>query len=176
MRKLTGMGVLLVALVTVAPHAGDGRIQIWEPTTITQSGHYVVTRDITTSGQSVILIQPPATRVTLDLNGFTLTTDSSMTVISAGNAINDAHTIRNGTIVGGFNGISSTADRLTIERVTIIGPANHGMLISGSGLSIITGCRVSKAVGIGILCNRCMYVCMYACMYVCIFLPDTVYI
>jgi hypothetical protein len=53
--------------------AADGAIPIWEPTTITESGSYIVTRDIgcpAPSGPTAITIEADA--VNIDLNGFTL--------------------------------------------------------------------------------------------------------
>ena len=50
-----------------AEQAGEGRIPIYEPTVISAPGHYVVTRDIWTTGGSVLDIQSGAvTQVWID--------------------------------------------------------------------------------------------------------------
>jgi len=68
------MLVGLLVLVTLPALAGEGRIPIWQPITITQSGSYVVTRDIganpTSNPPRAITIQ--ADDVDINLNGFAL--------------------------------------------------------------------------------------------------------
>jgi hypothetical protein len=62
----------VVCLLTAMPvFAADGAIPIWEPTTITQPGKYVLTRNII-NADSVIIIE--SNDVALDLNGFTVET------------------------------------------------------------------------------------------------------
>lgn len=83
---LAATALLAVALVAVAPaRAGDGRIPLWQPTTIDQSGNYVVTRDIVADGV-VFEILPSATAVRIDLNGFTLTSTTTDPVVRAADA------------------------------------------------------------------------------------------
>ncbi len=66
------------ALLAATPgpeiRADNGRIPVWQQTTINAPGNYVLTRDITSPGIA-ILIQ--ATDVSLDLNGHTVTSTGS---------------------------------------------------------------------------------------------------
>ncbi|MCP3979501.1 MAG: right-handed parallel beta-helix repeat-containing protein [bacterium] len=96
--------VLLAALLLLplAPaHSEEGRIPIFEPTTLTASGKYVVTRDIVPGGpqpEAIIVAGTGSELVEIDLNGFTLTSQLSAgaNAISAGGV--RKLTIRNGTI------------------------------------------------------------------------------
>src|SRR5262245_66107010 len=101
--------VLLVFLAAASPsiRADEGRIPIFQPTTITSTGSYVVTRDITVASGNVITIQ--ASYVTLDLNGKTLTIQSTVpedTVIGIGPGASNLR-VRNGRAVGGWRGVAS---------------------------------------------------------------------
>jgi len=80
-----------VYLLTALPLiAGDGAIPIWEPTTITEPGSYIVTRDISNGGN---VIEISANNVDLDLGGFTL--DGGVGVVAWDVS---AITVRNGKI------------------------------------------------------------------------------
>jgi hypothetical protein len=60
--------------------AGDGKTPIWEATTLSSPGNYIVTRDIVTAAGPVLNILME--NVTVDLNGFTLrTADPSAAVV-----------------------------------------------------------------------------------------------
>ena len=84
----------LTATLTTPVRAEEGRIPIWEPTTITQSGRYIVTRDIgdVPSAAPPRAITISANFVDIDLNGFTLRT---------GEAVILAQDVRNITIHNG---------------------------------------------------------------------------
>ena len=53
-------------------YASEGKIPLWEPTTIMAPGNYIVTRDISTAAGPALDILTE--NVTVDLNGFTLRT------------------------------------------------------------------------------------------------------
>lgn len=116
--------------------SGDGRIPIPGGTTgvnISQPGSYVLTGNITNSGTCISI---SAADVTLDLNGFTLT----CTTASAGTPlfINSTGrvTVRNGTVVGGLNGIQSGASfptDMVIEDVIVRNPKQRGIYLAVGG-------------------------------------------
>jgi len=97
MKRRRTLGGLLV-LVTLPAFAGEGRIPIWQPITITQSGSYVVTRDIGSVPASVTprAITIAADDVDINLNGFALRLGEPVILAHGVNRI----TIRNGEIVG----------------------------------------------------------------------------
>jgi len=108
---------------------------IFEPTTITQPGFYLVTQDISAPSNFIIKIQ--AHNVTIDLNGFTLSVPQS----PGGNNIIDVApgftniTIKNGTITGGTIGIrheSTGPDRIRIqiENVTVQNYGYRGIAVN----------------------------------------------
>jgi len=98
--------VLMVAGTLVV--AGDGKIPIWEATTITASGHYIVTRDITTAAGSALNIQ--GRDVTVDLNGFTVATaDANAAVINHAPVVGTGrfYLLGGGKLKGGSYGLKS---------------------------------------------------------------------
>lgn len=125
--------------------AGDGRIEISQssiPLTITNSGSYLLTENVTgSSGSNAITIA--ASDVSLDLNGFALNgvAGSLSGVAVSGGRINVA--IQNGTIRNwGQHGVSagaasnSAVRKLKVSRNTLDG------IILGSG-SMVHECLVS---------------------------------
>ena len=87
--------LFVVCLLTALPVlAGDGAIPIWEPMTITEPGHYVVTRNITAPDAIMTILG--IADVHIDLNGFTLESTSSGNAVYAIGA--SELTVRNGTI------------------------------------------------------------------------------
>jgi len=130
--------VVLTVLTLLAPLgvlADEGRVPIYAPTTITQSGTYIVTRDFcfgqfATSPCSAIGtgIDINANDVVVDLNGHTLSMQGSnaIGVKVTTSAATRGIVIKNGRIVGdgspNSNGIVSTVTnpvRLRIEDVTV---------------------------------------------------------
>jgi hypothetical protein len=137
--------VCLLAVLTLLPPLGvladEGRIPIYAPTTITQAGSYIVTRDFCFGISAV----PPclavgtgidisANDVTLDLNGHTLSMQgaSANAIRVTTSAATRGIVIRNGRIFGdgGSNSIgilSSVTNpvRLRIEDVTVRGAGGN---------------------------------------------------
>lgn len=74
--------------------AGDGRIPLYEPTTITESGHYIVTNDFEAASGPALRIE--ALDVTIDLNGYVVRGD----VVTAPTPGEHHLWLRNGRIVG----------------------------------------------------------------------------
>ncbi|MDQ2867314.1 MAG: right-handed parallel beta-helix repeat-containing protein [Verrucomicrobiota bacterium] len=142
------------------------------PYNITQPGHYFLTGNIgVTSGDAIDI---NANGVTLDLNGFTL---SSMENSPAGTAIAPNGldiSIRNGHIRGavtgdgttysgnGFRyGIYSTSDQLgvDVDGVTVSGCLRYGIFIQGT----VQSCAVTEVGGQGIMANVVRGCTAYLC-------------
>jgi parallel beta helix pectate lyase-like protein len=135
---------LILALASTGLLGDEGRIPIFQPTTITQPGHYVLTRDVSSSSVPVLQIQ--ASNVTLDLNGRTVSSSAT----SGTGTINIADgsmdvTILNGRVTGGPSGIryfsSAVPTRLRIEGIDLR-PAVHGIEIYGAAFVDVIKCRV----------------------------------
>jgi parallel beta-helix repeat protein len=137
MRRIC-VGLFLVFVVSglAAPAlAGEGRIPIWQPVSITpgMEGKYVLTRDVSAvggSGLPAIDIQPGTVAVDIDLNGFTLYGVDTDVILAVGV---DSLTIRNGTIMFGLgDGISVLdARKVVIEDVKIEFVHGYGIHLTG---------------------------------------------
>jgi hypothetical protein len=126
-------GVLLCALSgAVSIRADESRIPIFRVTKISQSGHYILTQNVTGSVGPTISISAPNGDVTLDLNGFTVSHSGASSVIAVTSA---SHVkIRNGFITGGLHSVSSSVAGLTLslERITAINPTSAGVEVSNA--------------------------------------------
>lgn len=151
---------LTCALSAGLMHASEGRRLIAEPTTISEPGAYVVTRDLAVSSGNVINVQ--ASPVTLDLNGKGLSiSGTSGTVISfdtsAATGPQPCLLVANGRLSGGLSGVRTVGDgdaAVTLRGLEIDGTSEdaialragkvdlRGNRISGPG---IDGIDVSKA-------------------------------
>jgi len=139
-------------LVPGAAWADEARIPIFQPTTITQPGHYIVTRNISTFG-TVVRIQ--ASNVTLDLNEHLLTSSASTSnQIEIADGFTDV-VIRNGRLSGNGigNGVTYTSTtnriRLTIDRLTISN-TGIGIFIQDVESIRVTSCLIRNVVSDGI--------------------------
>lgn len=141
--------------------ASGGAVPIYQvPVTIDQPGSYYLSRDLSGAGGAA-LITIAASRVTLDLAGHTLErTDSSGDVIGWSGQPGQI-TIRNGTVIGGYHGVSignyaGTSFDVRIEGLTVQGAAGDGIHVeSGYEVAVpthvvIAGNMVSDAAGRGI--------------------------
>jgi hypothetical protein len=126
---------LFVVSVLAAPAlAGEGRIPIWQPVSITpgMEGKYVLTRDVAAvggSGLPAIDIQPGTVAVDIDLNGFTVYGADTHAIQAVGV---DSLTIRNGTIMfGQGDGIGvDDCRKAVIEDVKIEFVAGFGIRLT----------------------------------------------
>lgn len=138
-------------LVVGEGHAADGRTPVWEPTTITTSGHYVLTRDISGPGTVVSIVAP---RVTLDLNGFGLDnsgTSSPVLVLTSG--ARDL-VVRNGRIRGGSSCIDSTgasALRIVIEDLDCTDPQSTAINLPSVETFQVRRARIAHGFGFGLI-------------------------
>jgi hypothetical protein len=134
--------------------------------TITTSGSYYLTGNITVSTGSAIVIAASVNDVTLDLNGFTIA--STLTGSSSGSGVdmvdsNNRITIRNGNITSGTTvtnagvvtpagfafGIFGYAKHVLVSQVHVNGVAYVGISIDQQG--IISDCTTANCGGYGII-------------------------
>jgi hypothetical protein len=152
MKRLIFACLAATALRADLCRADEARIPIFQPaTTITQPGHYILTRDIATTSGAVVRIQ--ADNVTVDLNGRTISGGTVNSLIVIADGFKDI-AIRNGRLSGGAVGIiytsSSVGTRLRVENVEIAG-AETGIYVSGAELVSVLSCRiVAGGQGMGI--------------------------
>lgn len=130
--------ILLTALTLTAlpARASEGRIPVWEPTVITQPGHYVLTRDLTVPA-GVIPIQIRTGGVTVDLNGHVLESAGiTEPVILISGADTGVTVVHNGEIRGGLHGIHALSGglqrRLFCRDLRISHPFSHGILVEST--------------------------------------------
>ena len=142
--KNTLMCALALALAGIAgARADEGRIPIFGPATITQSGHFILTRDIAAPGASDgITIQ--ADNVTLDLGGHLVTasTGVGITIVDGFHDI----TVRNGRLTGGVHAVAYSSTtvgvRLELKSLEISNTTNQSIFIDGAEYVEIRSCRV----------------------------------
>ncbi len=154
--RLTAVaGLALAALVTTTPvaHADHGNSSVW---TINRAGSYKLYRNYTVpSGDAVVIT---ASNVTLDLNGFSISTHARGTgrglVVQGAQGVD----IRNGN-VSGFNANVAITDstNVAVSHVQVVGdglapnngPTEIGMLVINSRSCAIEHNTISS-VNLGI--------------------------
>ena len=151
MRKTASIGLFLMTLASAPLYGGEGRIPIWEGTTITEPGYYILTRDISfLGGGSGILID--ADDVVLDLNGFTI----SNNVQSAGYAVRIAAgrinvTVRNGRLSDAERGVSHNSNtgraRVYLESLEITDMSGFGIYLAYVDYAEVRGCLLDTTRG-----------------------------
>src|SRR2546425_7019427 len=134
MRKIFAMALLGAAAAGTELVADEGRIPIFAPTTITRSGHYVLTRDISVSGGDVITVH--ANGVGLDLVGHTISSASTASaLVQVDPGVTDV-SIRNGRLSGGAYGVlygsGSPRTRIRVEALDVYNPTSTGIFINGA--------------------------------------------
>jgi len=155
--------LLIIAAIVTSPLLADGgRIPLYEPTTITVPGNYVLTRDLMAAAGPVLNIQ--VENVTVDLNGFTIqgADPSQPTVLFSPPPPKTTHSdhhfrLFGGTILGGLHGVHATSAerRNVILRDLYIGGAadsavrmDHVGALEARGIII-----VNSRVGFDLLCQ-----------------------
>lgn len=143
-RILGGVAGLVLCVLTHI-HADEGRKPIYQPISITQSGTYVLTRDISISTDTNI-IDIAASNVTIDLNGRALTSSSNTaSIINIGNGAYNNITIKNGYLNGGGRGLysnTSTRIRIFLENLTVRDTAMWAITIQNIRYVEISGCKI----------------------------------
>jgi hypothetical protein len=114
--------------------AAEGRTFIpggTTPVTIGQPGVYVLTGNITTTGIAMN-ISTSSGPVTIDLNGFTISSSNSgLPTVNVSSA--PQLRIRNGVIGGGSTSLAlSITPGAIIEDITIVGPRVNGVTMNGN--------------------------------------------
>jgi len=152
--RLTAVaGLALAALVTTAPLAHAGHGSVW---TINRSGSYKLYRNYTVPGGDAIVIT--ASNVSLDLNGFSISTHARGTgrglVVQGAKGVD----IKNGN-VSGFNANIALTDatNVTVSHVQVVGdglapvngPTEIGVLLIDSRACAIEHNTISS-VNLGI--------------------------
>src|SRR5262245_27053413 len=147
--------VLLVFLAAASPsiRADEGRIPIFQPTTITSSGSYVLTRDITVASGNVITIQ--ASDVTLDLNGKTLQNTSASNVLIAIDTGASTVRVKNGKLLGGSTGIANIAGAgpilLDVEKFALLNQGSDAISLGIAGEVSISDCSFRNVGNNGVV-------------------------
>lgn len=129
-----------IALLASGLRADEGRIPIYKPTTITQPGHYILTRDVTAAtGPALDVNVGTVGHIGIDLNGHIISTlDSSAPVIEINllPAVQAAIRVSNGSIAGGLHGVSlldaDWNEQLVLRDLSISGSASHGVFVNGA--------------------------------------------
>ncbi len=143
---LAALALLAAALQTMPAVAAD---KINQCKTITQSGSYVVTKNLNANGDCIVV---KADFVTIDLDGFLIEgngTGGGITDLGAFS--NVGVTVRNGTVSNFFNGISLASSTGMVERITSAGNTNVGIVLV-SGIvrdSIATGNVNNSGISVG---------------------------
>src|SRR6059036_1071883 len=160
MRRLFIVCLGFAGLVGSWGWADEGRIPIFQPTTITQPGHYIVTRNISAPGTVVRIATDD---VVLDLNGHSLTSlsgcagDVPYVIFIDGLAGARDVVIRNGHLVNGCNGIRAVSgaprSRIRIEEVEIEGSGDYSLMIIGPETLDIIRCYLHDATAGGMFVN-----------------------
>ena len=152
-RMLSRAGLALVSCLVVLPaFGGEGRIPIWEPTTITESGKYVVTRNIRANVDPIILVTGAETDVDIDLNGFTLDSGGGDAILAFGPV--NSLVVHNGTVIGGNFGTIDAAlvNKVVVEDVQVFNEEQCGILLDSVGSFVIRRNIISGGIcGIGVV-------------------------
>jgi hypothetical protein len=147
-RNILAAAVLRLIIAIHVARADEGRIPIFEPTTITASGSYVVTNDFSAGSGTAIVVS--GADVTLDLGGHTVTGNIHI----GGLLVGESRTwVRNGRIVGGFaNGSTNVALRVPTEwtalRLSNISGVGGGVGFFASTSLVIEDSRIDGDVSI----------------------------
>lgn len=132
MKLASILGAVMIAAVSTAARADEGRIPIYRATTVAEAGSYFLSRDV---ASSVDAVQIAVSGVTLDLGGHVIDMTGPGTAVVVSAAVSNV-TIRNGTLRGGTHGIvfasGGSRARVTIENVRILGPSGYGVYVSGA--------------------------------------------
>jgi Right handed beta helix region len=145
MKLLRALPLLFAATALDAQAAVAGKTPIHNQTTITQSGSYIVTRNITATSGPVITIL--ADGVELDLNGFTLTqlAPGDPVILMSGTACSGGKgcETKKGTTSGGSESIRDDAGPsrdMTVRQVRTSSSSSSAIRIGNAGKILIEDC------------------------------------
>lgn len=141
-RILVFLFVAVVAFLTAAgiADAAEGKIPIFEPTTVTRSGSYVLTNDISAPSGTAIYVQ--SDDVSIDLNGFTVesTSGEAAVEIDPGRkriAITNGIITSQGDGIYHYGGFSHTV--VTLKGLTIEAGGDNAIYIYGTDSINVSG-------------------------------------
>lgn len=157
MQKQCWLAVWLL-IGCAAAYAGDGRLEISQtvvPYTITNSGSYVFTENITLGTTNTDAITVAGNDVTIDLNGFALIGpgDNSGHGIYQSSSYSDL-AVRNGIVKmwrkSGKGGVYAVGERSRVENITVVSNY-YGIYTSGRGyIKACVACRnLNKGISVG---------------------------
>jgi hypothetical protein len=145
-RSAAGFAVILALICETAPAQGAGPTAISAcPYTVTAAGNYVVTRDLTASGDCINIISG---QVTIDLQGHSITGNGTKGVGILGGA--DHIVVTNGKIQKFYDGIYFVDSFHVISQMTVERNVEYGIHLD-SYYSTVTDTVVSENGSIGIL-------------------------
>ncbi len=140
---ITLTGILALALMSITSEAAAAPTRINTCTTISNSGSYILSRNINGTAALTDCVVIDAPYVTLNLNGFAIGgpgvigggSPADGIFVSAGNT---NVTIRNGSLTGWINGIvfDIDTDGAAVEGIRSHENVNSGMQVLGSGALI----------------------------------------
>src|SRR5262245_33302559 len=129
--------------------ANEGRIPISQPTTISQPGHYVLTRDLSVTAGTGITIH--SDNVVLNLNGGSISSTSSDAIVKIDDGFKDV-TVSNGRLNGngvafaGVSYISTTSPtRIKLDSLEIV-EVGFGVNVQDAEYVEVLSCRISDAL------------------------------
>ena len=115
---------------------------------ISEPGIYILTEALTIDAPIGILVQ--TNDVTLDLNGFTITSlfDQILPLVIEES---DTVLIKNGTFVGGQGIFVNASQGVTLDSIAVTYPTQNGIQMSGVLAALINNCVVRNGAQAGIL-------------------------
>lgn len=142
------IAAIALVVVPICAFAIDGQVLINQstvtaaggfPYTITQSGSYKLSRNLTVSAPGVDAIDITADNVTLDLNGFTISGPGNLAVLSDGIFSQNFNiTLKNGTVTGFQNGVTVRGGGVVSDL-----SATHNATGISVGLAVVLRCNAS---------------------------------
>lgn len=152
MRRL-GIPALVVLAASITGTPGDeGRVPISQPTTITKSGSYLLTRDISVASGNLITIQ--ASDVTLDLNGKALQIVATSDVLIALGSGASRLRVKNGRLIGGASGVATIAGAgpisLEASGLVLLNQSSDAIGTSLAGDVSVTDCVFRRTGNSGV--------------------------
>ena len=131
----------LCLLAALPLFAGDGAIPIWEPTTISEPGNYILIRNV---GDFLTddTITIAADNVDLDLNGFTITGGTTGILATSVSGVS----VHDGFILCATDGLRfATVSEFSVRRLTIESEDDAPVSVSGSR-GVVEGNKVSGEI------------------------------
>src|SRR5262245_24885030 len=114
MSRFARVTFIVLATAWTGLRADEGRVPVFQPTTIVKPGSYILTRDIEVAAGDIITIA--ASQVTFDLNGHTLRSTALNNTLVAIDPAADLITIRNGRMSGGQYGVRAQIGRASCRE------------------------------------------------------------